>query len=102
MSLEAFRTSIPVARAEDDPRQITLHGGGLRLLWRGGGFVWQRPLAVEVQWDDETYHLPIPDATWRVLAAILLAGLLAAGALWWRHRRATRRQYRTGERSTTR
>lgn len=90
MSLKAFRTSAIVARAEDDPRQITLHGGGLRLLWRGGGFVWQRPLAVEVQWEDETYHLPIPDATWRALVAIWLAGMLAAGVLWWRHRKATR------------
>jgi hypothetical protein len=104
MSLETFRTSTPVARAENDPRQITLHGGGLRLRWRGGGFVWQRPLVVVVQWDDEIYHLPIPDMTWRAMVAIWLAGLLAAGVLWWRQRRAGRRQTRqtTRGRSTTR
>jgi hypothetical protein len=94
MSLKAFRTSTTVARTANDPRQITLHGGGLRLLWRGGGFVWQRPLAVEVQWEDETYDLPIPDATWRALIAIWLVGMLAAGVLWWRYRKALRTHHR--------
>jgi hypothetical protein len=95
MSLEAFENTIPVHLPADDPRQVTLRSGGLRLRWPGGGAVWQRPLAVVVQWDDETHHLPIPDATWRVVAAIWLAGLLAVGLLWWRRHAQADRLNRT-------
>jgi hypothetical protein len=64
------------------------------LRWPGGGWLWQYPLAVEV--DDETdgtqRRLPIPDPTRVVvwfLVAMALVTLFAAALTLWRSRRRT-------------
>jgi hypothetical protein len=63
------------------------------LRWRGGGWLWQFPLAVEVenQTTGEQRDLPIPDITrttlWCIYAVTLIV-MIAAVARWWRGKRS--------------
>lgn len=57
-------------------RQITLIGRALQVKWRGGGFTWHRPIAVEVQQGSDVRRLPIRDTTRIAMVSIVLAGLL--------------------------
>jgi hypothetical protein len=70
------------------------------IRWRRGGWLWQFPLAVEVQdaevnddEEDAQRRLPIPDPT-RILVWFLyglaLAVIIAAVAARWRQRRASK------------
>lgn len=45
-------------------------------IGRGGGFALVKPVAVLETTPQERRRIPIPDATMRVVAAILLAGLI--------------------------
>ena len=62
------------------------------LRWPGGGWLWQYPVAVEVEEhaDGAQQRLPIPDPTRTViwfLGTLALAFLLLAGLTLWRRRR---------------
>ena len=53
-----------------------------------GGFVWNRPVAVEVQQGDQIERLPIPDVTRLGQIGAIFAGAGMAFLLWlvWRSR----------------
>ncbi|HZO72513.1 MAG TPA: hypothetical protein VFB60_09955 [Ktedonobacteraceae bacterium] len=65
-------------------RQITLIGRTLQVRWRGGGFAWHRPIAVEVQQGNDVQRLPIRDTTRIAMVGIALTGLLfwLLASLW--------------------
>jgi hypothetical protein len=64
-------------------RQVTPVARVARVRWPGGGFEWQRPVAVEVREGDETRRIPIRDETRRALGGIVLAvvAVVALGTL---------------------
>jgi hypothetical protein len=61
-------------------REITPIARVAHVTWRGGGFDWQRPVAVEVRQGDAVQRVPIHNATRRAVAGIIL-GELALGVL---------------------
>ena len=61
--------------------QFTPIARAVRLRWPGGGFTWNRAVAVEVFQDQELRRLPVRDATSRIIAAIALSGLLVVATL---------------------
>ena len=65
-------------------KQITLIGRARQVKWPGGGFVWQRPIAVEVQQGSVVRRLPIRNATRMAMIGIVLTGLLLGllASLW--------------------
>jgi hypothetical protein len=76
-------------------RQITPIGRVFQIRWRGGMFLWQRPVAVEVRQGDEVRRLSIPNVTQRATSGILLAGLasgIAAVSMMWMRRKISRRR----------
>ena len=52
---------------------VTPQSSAFTLRWPGGGFVWNRPVAVLVEGDGGTERIPIVDVT--LLAQVLLLGL---------------------------
>jgi hypothetical protein len=53
--------------------RVTPQSRALTVTWPGGGWVWNRPVALEVEQDGEVRQLPIVDVTrWGQIA---LAGL---------------------------
>ena len=56
-------------------RQITPIGRAIQVNWRGGVFLWQQPVAVEISQGDEVRRLTIQNATRRATTSIMLAGL---------------------------
>ena len=51
--------------------------------WPNGGFIWNRPVALEVQQGDQTERFPIPDITrWGQIGAMIV-GAGVAFLLWW-------------------
>lgn len=71
--------------------QLTPIARAMRLRWPGGGFVWNRAVAVEVLQDQELRRVPVRDVTSGIVAAIVLSGLVvvATFALFLRRRRKT-------------
>ena len=71
--------------------QLTPIARAVRLRWPGGGFTWNRAVAVEVFQEQELRRLPVPDATSRIITAIALSGLLVVATLasFLRRRRRT-------------
>jgi hypothetical protein len=51
---------------------LTPQAQAVTLRWRGGGLVWNRPVALLIEQDNETRRIPIVDAT--RLAQISLLG----------------------------
>ena len=52
------------------------------IRWPYGGFIWNRPIAVDVQQGDQTERIPIPDVTrWGQIGA-MVAGAGVALLLW--------------------
>lgn len=52
------------------------------IRWLYGGFIWNRPVAVEVQQGDQTERIPIPDVTrWGQIGA-MIAGVGLALLIW--------------------
>jgi hypothetical protein len=75
-------------------REITPIEGVFQVSWPGGVFLWQRPVAVEIQQGDVVRRLPIRDVTRRATISIRLVGL-AIGVLaasWMRLKKAGRRR----------
>ena len=77
LKIPEWRTS----ETRNDPtvafgKQITLIGRALQVKWPGGGFVWQRPIAVEVRQGSIVRRLPIRNGTRIAMIGIVLAGLL--------------------------
>jgi hypothetical protein len=69
--------------------QLTPIARAVRLRWPGGGFTWNRAVAVEVLQDQELRRVPVRDVTSRIVAAIFLSGLVAVATfrLFLRRRR---------------
>jgi hypothetical protein len=69
---------------------ITPESQALTLRWPGGGFVWNRPVAVLVERAQETERVPVVDVTLLAQVAVMAAGLLSmliTATLWIRKRR---------------
>jgi hypothetical protein len=69
---------------------ITPESQALTLRWPGGGFVWNRPVAVLVERAQETERIPIFDVTLLAGVALMAAGLLSlviSTTLWIGRRR---------------
>jgi hypothetical protein len=75
MKVRLVRSSVEVDMPAQDGRRITLMSGGVVVGWRGGGIIWQHPLAVQVEQGGVTQRIPIYDVTWRAIAGVALAGL---------------------------
>ena len=56
-------------------RQITPVARVISMRWPGGGFTWNRPVAIEVRQGGTVRRLPIHDMTTRVTLTIVLSGL---------------------------
>jgi hypothetical protein len=71
--------------------QLTPIARAVRLRWPGGGFTWNRAVAVEVFQEQEMRRVPVRDTTSRIIAAIGLSGLLVVATLasFLRRRRRT-------------
>lgn len=59
-------------------REITPVARIISLRWPGGGFTWNRPVAVEVRQGNTVRRLPVRDMTSRVTLTIVLSGLALA------------------------
>lgn len=86
--------SFPVATHEIGTQRITPVVQAIGLRWPGGGWLWQFPLAVEVEneQEDATTRLPIPDLTRTVvwfLAALSLVIVLTTALAVAQRRRAS-------------
>lgn len=81
--MRTFHSTQPVDLLPGDERQIDLIGLGIHTEGLRGGFVWQRPWAVEVRQGGTTRRLRIPDATLRAQLVIWLTALVLGGLLWW-------------------
>lgn len=57
-------------------RQATPIGYVVQVMWPIGGFIWHRPVAIEVREGDKVDRLPIPDITSRILIAFGLIGMV--------------------------
>ena len=71
--------------------RLTPIARAVKLRWPGGGFTWNRAVAVEVVQGDELRRVPVRDVTSQVVAAIALAGVIAVATLtsFLRRRRRT-------------
>ncbi|HEV2580799.1 MAG TPA: hypothetical protein VGT44_08100 [Ktedonobacteraceae bacterium] len=71
--------------------RITPVARAVKVRWRGGGFTWNRAVAVEVDEGQQLRRVPIRDATSRTIGAIALTGLMIAACcgLFLRRRRRT-------------
>jgi hypothetical protein len=62
---------------------ITPQSQALAIRWSGGGWVWNRPLAVLVERDGETERIPIVDVTrvaqWTLLGISALFSVFVVG-----------------------
>ncbi len=71
------------------------------LRWPGGGWLWQYPLAIEVENTEDGTHkqLPIPDPTRTVvwfLSALALVIVFTAGLTLWRSHQHKRQEMKKG------
>ena len=67
--------------------QITPIGRVWHLQWPGGGLIWHRPIAIEVQQEGKTARLPIYDATRRVTLALLAGQIIGILIVFWMQRK---------------
>jgi hypothetical protein len=79
-------------------RSITPVVQSVGLRWPGGGWLWQYPLAVEVEdkIDGTQRRLPIPDPTrmivWFLCALALVTLFAAALTMWWSRQRTLKKK----------
>lgn len=74
----------PVVRGD---AVVVPHSQALVVRLPFGGFVWHRPIAVEVERDDRSERVPIRDVTRTVQLALFGSSLLALAAALFAHAR---------------
>ena len=73
------KTGKPITAAG---RTIIPQSQALLIRFPFGGFVWNRPSAVLVQYNNQTEQIPIPDITRLIQAALLTATLCFSLIVW--------------------
>ena len=71
---------------------LTPQAQALVIRWPRGGFVWNRPTAVDVTRDGDTMRLPIVDVTRLVLIVLLLLPLFLTGIVALAHWASSQRR----------
>lgn len=62
--------------------RVTPQSQALTVSWPGGGWVWNRPVALEVEQDGEVQRVPIVDVTrWSQLVLVGLTVIFSAAAV---------------------
>jgi hypothetical protein len=91
---------MPTIRTEECPgtpltragQQLTPIERATHVVWRGGAYVWRRPVAVEIWQGAQVRRMRIPNATRAIIFGIVAGGLVLSGLAWWGERMVLQRR----------